>query len=489
MDKKITTAVISRFMTIDLPYYSQWLEYYDKLGFDYFYLYYIDDNFEENLEKVLTYFPKQKIQIIQVDKNKIYPNAVFKKIKLDIKEDYVINIDSDEFLYLGGMNIQSFLKRFNNFNYFTFNWLMAPSLKKSNESLNEILKDRNSPKYFLTEYKSLTKTKFINFPGTQTPHDFIIKPMFQKKIKKFTSLNINKKLKTNFKNKFFLIHFCYRDMLDCFYKQLSQNLFLIKDQETNYFFNDKISFKLMPKRFLVYFGEILNTNPKIFQMNIDLNLTTKIDNNYLLNNLKHDLNQSFILDKYVERIHFLMEKFKKLKSFHQFKIKKSAKLELLRHFKRIKNFDIKFNDSFHLPTIHKTLKNNMNNSNSNIILSENTNINNDNIIEMNINNSNKIEFEFSEDDVHNIYDESLNYDEINNSLEELDIDNNHLDNNEENGIQNFNENNNFEKENEEDNNIEEEENNIKEEDNNDEVDKDNETQKLEDVDDEAHDLE
>ncbi len=88
--KKITTAIISRFMTIDLPYYSQWLEYYDNLGFDKFYLYYIDDIFEENLEKILSYYPNEKITIVKINKNNIYPDDVFKKIKFDIKEEYVL---------------------------------------------------------------------------------------------------------------------------------------------------------------------------------------------------------------------------------------------------------------------------------------------------------------------------------------------------------------------------------------------------------------
>ncbi len=343
-ENNITTAVISRFMTIDLPYYSQWLEYYDKLGFDYFYLYYIDDYFEEDLEKVLTYFPKDKIQIIKVDKNKIYPNAVFKKILLNIKEEYVFNVDSDEFLYLGGMNIKQFLNKFKKFNYFRFNWLMAPSLSEKNNSLNDILFDKKSPKYFLVEYKSLSKTKFINFKNTKTPHNFVIKPNFRNNIKKFESLKLNKKI-NNIKNKFFIIHFCYRDMLDCFYKQLSQTLFLVKDKTINYFFNDTITFKSMPKRFLVYFSEIINKNQKINNININLNLTTSINNDYLLNTLKHKLNNKLILNKYVERINFLMQKFTKFNFFLNFKIHKSAKLEILQHFKKIHNFYIKFENN------------------------------------------------------------------------------------------------------------------------------------------------
>ncbi len=369
-EKNISTAVISRFMTIDLPYYSQWLEYYDKLGFDYFYLYYIDDYFEENLEKVLTYYPKDKIQIIKVDKNKVYPNAVFKKILLDIKEEYVINVDSDEFLYLGGMNVKDFLKKFKNFNYFRFNWLMAPSLNEKNNSLNDILYDKKSPKYFLAEYKSLSKTKFINFKNTRTPHDFIIKQMFKKNIKKLISLKLNKNIQ-NVNKKFFIIHFCYRDMLDCFYKQLSQTLFLVKDKTINYFFNDTITFKSMPKRFLVYFSEIINNNPKINNININFNLTSTIDNNYLLNILKHKLNNKIILNKYVERINYLMDKFNKFSFFVNFKIHKSAKLEILRHFKKVKNFYIKFDNK-----LSNSLSNFIENDNNDDIILENINDNN-----------------------------------------------------------------------------------------------------------------
>ena len=363
---KTTTAIISRFMTIDLPYYSQWLEYHDKLGFDYFYLYYCDDYFEENLENVLTYYPKEKIKIIKVNKNKIYPNDVFKIIKFNIKEEYVLNIDSDEFLYLGGMNIQQFLNTFKDFNYFRFHWLMAPSLNHQNNSLNDILYDKKSPKYFLTEHKSMTKTKFINFSATRTPHNYIIHKIFRDNIKLFKSIKFNKILNNNQSNqenmdkKMFLIHFCYRDLLDCFYKQLAQSLSLVLDRSIHSFFNNKILFKQMPKRFLVYFGEILNKNPKIKNTDINLNLTSSINNDYLLNTLKYKINNKKILDLYVLRVQYLLEKFSQLRVFNNFKINKSVKRELLKHFRKSPNFTINFNLKPELiicPLLFQNLKN------------------------------------------------------------------------------------------------------------------------------------
>ena len=99
---------------------SQWFEYYDCIGINHYYLYYVDNTFY-NLEELLNYFPKNKVIIKEVTLNSISnSNDLFYDTPFIIKEDYILHIDSDEFLYLNHKNIKTFLQEYKNIDAFYF---------------------------------------------------------------------------------------------------------------------------------------------------------------------------------------------------------------------------------------------------------------------------------------------------------------------------------------------------------------------------------
>jgi hypothetical protein len=274
MTNQITVGLISRMMEIDIPYYSEWFEYYDKLDIDSFYII-IHDVKNFDLKNILKYYPEKKIKsIVYMDAYKHHSanDSLFCK-SFTITDDYLLNIDSDEFLYLKGMNIKQFILSNSQYNYFKFNWLMVPSFYNYSNSLSELF-NNNEKKYFLNQYKSMIKIKDFN-GYTLTPHDFIIPKPEQSKIK----------LYSNFNN-FFIIHFTFRGKYDAYLKLKYQFLMNKTPENLNYnnsIFDPKIKLLLgkdIPERFIIYIGEIFNKNENI-KINDLLNLESKTEIDYL----------------------------------------------------------------------------------------------------------------------------------------------------------------------------------------------------------------
>lgn len=286
-----TFALISRIMKIDLPYQSEWFEYYDNLGIDHFYIYYIDDVFE-NLENILTYSPKNKITIKNIFIDSIEsPNNVIKDFPFEINQKYVLHVDSDEFLFLNNLNLKQYVHKNNNVHYFKFKWLMAPSIQKFNSSLNDILKDNKSPKYFINSInKSMAIKNFIRF--SHDPHEFVI---------------INKHLlNIQLMDDAFIIHFSYRSIYDCFMKFNYQKLFNhidINIDKKSFLSSNIKQFKIknIPSRIMCFICEINNANKKE-NININLNIQSKTNLDYLFK-----LSKNFDLDIFCNRINKLLE--------------------------------------------------------------------------------------------------------------------------------------------------------------------------------------
>ena len=250
-------------MNIDLPYMSQWFEYYHFLGIDFFYLYYVDNTFYK-LEELLDYFPKNKVIIKEVKlENITNSNDLFYDIPFCIKEDYILHIDSDEFLYLDHKNIKIFLQENKIYDAFYFYWYMCPSNKIELQSLNEILKDKSNKKYFIKNYKILFKNKDFTYIKGYS-HDVT-----------FLQNNVRKKY---MENPYFLIHFSYRGIYDCYYKYSYQKLLNHNDKDTKInIINQNIKslyIHQLPSRILVYLGEINNKNQNI-EINIILPIISK----------------------------------------------------------------------------------------------------------------------------------------------------------------------------------------------------------------------
>ena len=268
----MSVGIISRIMEIDIPYYSEWLEYYDKLGVDSFYLI-IYDRKNLDLKNLLKYYPEHKIKgISYINHNQFKnnnANLVLKMNLFNITDDYLLNVDSDEFLYLDGLNIKDFISKYNDFNYFRFNWLMVPSKNDYNESLNEIFNNPSQKKYFLTQYKSMIKRSEIK-KYSITPHDFECDSKLIKEFKEF--------------NKFYIIHFSFRGKCDAYLKL--KNQLLGDSTETNIKnildYSKELKGFQIPDRFLVFIGETINKNENV-NISYNLNLDSKTDLDFIKN--------------------------------------------------------------------------------------------------------------------------------------------------------------------------------------------------------------
>ncbi len=280
-------AIISRFMNIDLPYMSQWFEYYDCVGINHYYLYYVDHTFY-NLEELLNHFPKNKVTIKEITLNSIQDsNSVFYDYPFTIKEEYILHIDSDEYLYLNNENIYTFIQKHKYVDAFYFYWYMCPSNNIIINNVNEILENKNSKKYFIKNYKILFKNKDFRYIKGYS-HDVT-----------FLKNNVSKKY---MENPYFLIHFSYRGIYDCYYKYKYQNLINHNDIKNKFnICNENIKslyINQVPSRILVYLGEINNKNTHV-DINIILPIIKK--SQYELYKLFDNTTQENI-DLFIKRI-------------------------------------------------------------------------------------------------------------------------------------------------------------------------------------------
>lgn len=160
-------CIISRLMTLDLPYYAEWLEYHDRLGVDHFYLFYCDDT-HLPLQETLAYFPKEKVTVVPLPKEAAEANPMGRFADL-IGEEFILHIDSDEFLVLPGQDLESFLASYDGIDYFRFPWFMNPSMKADwHESL--AAQASSIPGYQVSRHKSMARRRTIRISGD--PHDF-----------------------------------------------------------------------------------------------------------------------------------------------------------------------------------------------------------------------------------------------------------------------------------------------------------------------------
>lgn len=214
-----TVGVVSRLARIDIPFLSEWLEYYDKLGIDHFYLFYVDDFGLDDplpdLEANLSYYPGDKITLRHV--RNIHPNHLNSFVDLEnIRRDYLLHVDSDEFLYLEDLDLKAFFSARPNYDYFRFPWVQCISQAECHPSLNDILASPSSLFYGPNSHKSAARRKCIR--GFENPHDFM--------------LTTGERCDRTYQDsRFYIIHFRYRGYLDLYNKYQRTNL--VHDRRVN----------------------------------------------------------------------------------------------------------------------------------------------------------------------------------------------------------------------------------------------------------------
>lgn len=162
-----SVAVFSRISECDLPFYRQWLEYYTKIGIDKFYITgsheYSDLPFFKNYD--VNFFP-----CIHHEDEKKKMEFFTHLIKANIKQDYVLMIDVDE--YLATDNIKEIIKD-GQINYF-FSWFMIPSLFTEYKNMYD--QSAGVRGFNLTQGKSLHRT--VNIDNVFNYH-FFNKPVLK----------------------------------------------------------------------------------------------------------------------------------------------------------------------------------------------------------------------------------------------------------------------------------------------------------------------
>ena len=164
-------CIIARFLSIDLPYLAQWFEHHDRLGIARYHLAYFDE-LHADLERVLSYFPKEKVAL------KVLPKAICQMdlsafFKPEITSEFVLHIDSDELLVLpGGMGIDSFLESSGGADLIRFPWVMTSSDRPVHASL--AAQSREVSSYRVPQHKSMARREAL--VGSMDTHDYVLAP-------------------------------------------------------------------------------------------------------------------------------------------------------------------------------------------------------------------------------------------------------------------------------------------------------------------------
>ena len=244
-----TACIISRVMTIDLPWYAQWLEHHERLGFSHFYLNYCDD-VHLPLEQVLTYFPAGKVTVTKLPK-RLAEIDMIRDIPRTFGADYVLYIDSDEFLILPeGENVGSYLERHPKSDQFRFRWRMCVSDEPVSSSLAE--QAATTPSFRVGQHKSMTRRDLL--VGVGDTHDHILR-------KPLTSPPYEEEGA-------FLLHFAVRGLIDPYLKAREQGLAnnhagdLEKLKRLMDPSVDRIEVGRIPKRVLATLGEVQCENAR-----------------------------------------------------------------------------------------------------------------------------------------------------------------------------------------------------------------------------------
>lgn len=214
---------------VESPYLQSFCKWYiDYLKFQKIYFICFD---KEDVEKIKNYLrekcPNVCYDILKPKMNKtttLNVNRSFDQFIPKLKTKYILHVDMDEYLYLGGKNIKEFVHQYKHkFNYFKFGWLQAPSDSLIETDLKECF--IKNPIHIGFNGKSLSlniddkgkqiingiKSHAMNISIKKIKKDFAKKPK-----------NYNKDVKNG--NPCCLLHFSSRGITDLLIKMFFQKL-------------------------------------------------------------------------------------------------------------------------------------------------------------------------------------------------------------------------------------------------------------------------
>ena len=256
-------GVVTRIFKGEIPYLNNFLDYYiNYLKVDCVYLFSNDDTNWSNyidasfLEKVnIDYCPTEFLNTPNMARNMELLNYMNNFYKDKINEDYLLNVDCDEYLYLNNISFNDFIEQYQNYDNIYIRWVFFPSNSFDSKTPNDIIAStkgiRNPVGKSLTKRKSI---KNIYDTANKTMHTPLLKDG-----------GITLKLKSD---DCYLIHFTTRTLNDL----IIQELFWMGRDKLNKIlntkYNNKNNFNLYPSRFKVHkvfidFNKYFNENPVI----------------------------------------------------------------------------------------------------------------------------------------------------------------------------------------------------------------------------------
>lgn len=249
-----TVAVISRIAESDLPFYKQWLEYYNKIGIDHFYIF-------GNSDLVDLEFLKQDNITYILNTGYDSESKFIGSYISTIKQDFTLLVDADEYIVIPENNIKNILYKGD---YFFFPWFMSCSPTIQYKNLYE--QSLNVKGFYLNQGKSMARTSTINSvfnnhhfnsPGTKG----IRLPGC------------------------YTYHFRFRGIYDILQKCIVSEGYTQwhnKDKEKleRFLIEDNLDLKDIPNRIILAIAEAFCKNEKIIQP-LPIQLSELTDNNYI----------------------------------------------------------------------------------------------------------------------------------------------------------------------------------------------------------------
>lgn len=266
-----TAAVITRVHWIEGPYLNEFIDWYLSLGFRK--IYFINTE-PHNKNKLIQFVNSKLLENVQIIDHSggvnqfTYADELFRNI---ITEDYILHVDTDEFLMLGnGCNsIQDLLLL--NYDLYIFHWVLVPINELYVTSMLNYLSNPNA------RYKSAVARKMM--VNRQT---YLATPNRKMSMHYFicggTHIDFLQHIKTGIAdgNEPVILHFSVRGHLHTLLKIQHQRLGKSKAKNINEFLYNDVPVKSFPMRIRIAIADIYSSQKNIPRAwNISRELTFK----------------------------------------------------------------------------------------------------------------------------------------------------------------------------------------------------------------------
>lgn len=170
-----TCAVISRVQFIEAPYLNEFVYWYVSLGFEKIYFINTEPEYTAGIQQMLAKELEEFIVFLSVDKSiqNEPEHYLLDYIKENVTEDYVLNADSDELLYIDASRfkcIQHFLDYYEA-DFYAFTIVNVPCFALFSYSMLDHLSAPASKAYFNETYKALGRVDKLRGLSWQAMND------------------------------------------------------------------------------------------------------------------------------------------------------------------------------------------------------------------------------------------------------------------------------------------------------------------------------